>query len=200
MSTGHRISKAHLEVSNNLRITTVALPSSPHSSYCPTISHWWVFKDDSMCTACIQAKHKQKIIKVKIKRTTKPCELLHSNMWGPFSTPTSAGHCYYILFIDDYTCYTILSVLLDEQFKACTSAYHTDIRGKEKDLRYILAQLPSYTNHHTSKHIHYHTPLRNTHHRTYKYTHSPPHAQRAHPLPNLHTYNLLSIQSRYDLT
>jgi len=28
-------------------------------------------KDDSMCTACIQAKHKQKIIKVKTKRTTK---------------------------------------------------------------------------------------------------------------------------------
>jgi len=39
MSTCHRISKAHLDVSHILRITTVASPSSPHSSYCPTISH-----------------------------------------------------------------------------------------------------------------------------------------------------------------
>ena len=57
-------------------------------------------KDDSMCTACIQAKHKQKIIKVKTKRTTKPFELLHSDMCGPFSMPTSTGHRYYILFIN----------------------------------------------------------------------------------------------------
>ena len=37
-------------------------------------------KDHSMCTACIQAKHKQKIIKVKTKRTTKPFELIHSEV------------------------------------------------------------------------------------------------------------------------
>jgi len=49
-------------------------------------------KDDSMCIACIQAKHKQKINKVKTKRTTKAFELIHSDVCGPFSTPTSAGH------------------------------------------------------------------------------------------------------------
>jgi len=92
-----------------------------------------------------------------------PFELVHSVECGPFSTPTSAGHCYYILFIDHYTCYAILWVLPDKQLKACTSAYHTDIRGKEKDLSYILVLLPSHFHHHTSKHIHYHTPPRNTH-------------------------------------
>jgi hypothetical protein len=39
ISTCHRISKAHLEVSHHLRIMTVASPSSLHSSNCPTISH-----------------------------------------------------------------------------------------------------------------------------------------------------------------
>jgi len=44
MSTCHRISKAHSDASHHLRISTVASPSSPHSSYCPTISHRWVYK------------------------------------------------------------------------------------------------------------------------------------------------------------
>jgi len=81
--------------------------------------------DDSMYTACIQAKHKQKIIKVKTKRTTKPFELIHSNVCGPFSTPTSAGHRYYILFIDYYTRYTSVWVLPDKKSKTCTSAYQS---------------------------------------------------------------------------
>jgi hypothetical protein len=82
-------------------------------------------KHDSMCTACIEAKHKQKIIKVKTKRTTKPFELIHSDVCGSFSTPTSAGHHYYILFIDDYTRYTSIWVLPDKKSKTCTSAYQS---------------------------------------------------------------------------
>jgi hypothetical protein len=39
MSTCHQISTAHSEVSHILRIMTEAALSSPHSSYCPTISH-----------------------------------------------------------------------------------------------------------------------------------------------------------------
>jgi hypothetical protein len=78
-----------------------------------------------MCTACIQAKHKQKIMKVKTKCTTKPFELVHSDVCGPLSTPTSAGHRYYILFIDDYTRYTSVWVLPDKKSKTCTSAYQS---------------------------------------------------------------------------
>ena len=76
-----------------------------------------------MCTACIKAKHKQNIIKVKTKRTTKPSELVHSDVCGLCSTPTSAGYRYYILFIDDYTRYTSVWVLPDKKSKTCTSAY-----------------------------------------------------------------------------
>jgi len=72
-------------------------------------------KDDSMCTACIQAKHKEMIIKVKTKSTTKPFELIHLEVCGPFSMRTTAGHCYYILFIDDYTRYTSGWVLPDKK-------------------------------------------------------------------------------------
>jgi hypothetical protein len=73
-----------------------------------------------MCTTCIQAKHKQKIIKFKTKRTTKQFELVHSDVYGPFSTPTSGGHRYDILFIDDYTRHTSVWVIPDKNSKTCT--------------------------------------------------------------------------------
>jgi len=81
--------------------------------------------DDSMCTVCIQAKHKQRFIKVPVKCTTKPFELVHSDVCGPFSTPTFGDNRYYILFIDDYTRYTSVWLLPNEKAETCTSAYQS---------------------------------------------------------------------------
>jgi len=78
-----------------------------------------------MCTSCIKAKHKQKIIKVQTKCTTKSFELIHADLCGPFSTPNSAGHRYYILFINDYTQYTFVWVLPDKKSKTYTAAYQS---------------------------------------------------------------------------
>jgi hypothetical protein len=83
-----------------------------------------------MCTACIQAKHKQKIIKVKTRHTIKQLELVHSDVCGPFSMPTCTGYRVYVLFIDDYTCDIFVWDLLDMKSKTCTSAYHPDIKEK----------------------------------------------------------------------
>jgi len=44
--------------------------------------------DDSMCTGCIQAKHKQEFVKVPVKRAMKLFELVHSDVCGLFSTLT----------------------------------------------------------------------------------------------------------------
>jgi hypothetical protein len=78
--------------------------------------------DDSMCTVCIQAKHKQRIIKVPVKHTTKPFELVHSNVCCPFPTPTFGDNRYYILFIDDYTRYTSVWLLPNQNAETSTSA------------------------------------------------------------------------------
>jgi hypothetical protein len=78
-----------------------------------------------MCTACIKAKHQQEMIKVKSKRTTKIFELVHSEVCGPFSTPTSTGHRYYILFNQDYTRYTSVWVITDKKSITCTSVYQS---------------------------------------------------------------------------
>jgi len=78
--------------------------------------------DDSMCTVCIQAKDKQRFIKVPVKRTTKPFELVHLDMCGPFSTLTFGDNRYYIRFIDDYMRYTSVRLLQDMHAETCTSA------------------------------------------------------------------------------
>ena len=81
--------------------------------------------DDSICTVCIQAKHKQRLIKVPVKRTTKPFELVHSDACGPFSTLTLGYNQYYILFIDNYTRYISVWLLPNKTGVTCTSAYQS---------------------------------------------------------------------------
>jgi len=50
--------------------------------------------DNSMCTVCIQAKQTQKFIRVKVQRTSKPFQLVHSDVCGPFSTPYEMLHAF----------------------------------------------------------------------------------------------------------
>lgn len=78
--------------------------------------------DDTMCDVCVQAKHKQKSIRTKVKRATMSFELVHSDVCGPFSAPTGGSSCYhhFILFIDDYTrwvpCCLIEIIYNDREF------------------------------------------------------------------------------------
>jgi len=80
---------------------------------------------DSMCTVCIQAKHKQMFIRVPVKRTTKPFELVHLDVGSPISTPTFGDNRYYILLIDDCTRYTDGWLLPNRRAESCTSAYQS---------------------------------------------------------------------------
>jgi len=81
--------------------------------------------NDSMCTVRIQAEHKQRFIRVPVNRTKKPFEHVHSDVCGPFSTPTLGDNLYYILFIDDYMRYTSVWLLPNTQGETCTSAYQS---------------------------------------------------------------------------
>jgi len=56
-----------------------------------------------MCDVSLQAKHKQKFFRTKVKRTTRPFELVLSDTCTPFSIPNKGGHLHYIVFVDDYT-------------------------------------------------------------------------------------------------
>ena len=80
-----------------------------------------------MCDVCIQAEHKQKFIRTKVKRATTPFELVHSDVCGPFATPTggSSRSHYFIPFIDDYTRNASAWLLPNKRADTCTSAYQT---------------------------------------------------------------------------
>jgi hypothetical protein len=78
-----------------------------------------------MCTVCIQAKQKQKFIRVPVKRNMNPFELVHSDVRGPFSTPTLGDNQYCILFIDNSTRYTSVWLLPNKKSKTSISAYQT---------------------------------------------------------------------------
>lgn len=39
-------------------------------------------------------------------KTTKPFQLVHSDLWGPAHITSTAGYRYYIHFVDDFTCFT----------------------------------------------------------------------------------------------
>jgi hypothetical protein len=93
------------------------------------------FEDlDGMWDVCLQAKQKEKFIRTKVKRTTRPFELVHSDTCGPFSIPTKGGHLHYILFVDDNTRWTTVYLLPDKKQESCIAAYQhyqakVDVRG-----------------------------------------------------------------------
>jgi len=93
--------------------------------------------NDSMCTVCIQAKLKRMFIRVPVKRTTKPFDVIHSDVCGPFSTPTLGDNRYYILFINDYTRYTSAWLLPNVIAKTCTSTYQS-FQARVDSMRYEI--------------------------------------------------------------
>jgi len=110
----HKV-KVHSEGSHYLTVETMASPlAHMHPTSVRSLIPEYT-NDDSMCTVCIQAKHKQKFIQFKVKRTSKPFELVHSHACGPFSTPTFGCNKHFILFADDYTRFTFVWMLSDKK-------------------------------------------------------------------------------------
>ena len=88
-----------------------------------------------------------------------PFDLIHSNVWGPSPVPTSSGHGWFVVFVDDYTRMTWLYLLKhkDEVF-AVFQSFHTMVQTqfstKIKILRsdnggeYVNHQFQAYFNSH----------------------------------------------------
>src|SRR5436853_5256762 len=90
--------------------------------------------EDTQCDVCVQAKHKQKSIRTMVKRTTTPYEFVHSDVCGPFATPTHKGYKYFILYIDDYSRYSDIYLLPNTLATTCMAAYNSfqarvEVRG-----------------------------------------------------------------------
>lgn len=55
------------------------------------------------CTTCPLAKQRHLSFNKSTSIASHPFDLIHSDIWGPFSIPTSSGHRYFLTIVDDCT-------------------------------------------------------------------------------------------------
>ena len=55
------------------------------------------------CEQCIYAKNHRVPFKISLNKSLNPFSCVHTDVWGPFSTPSVSGHRYFVSFIDDCT-------------------------------------------------------------------------------------------------
>jgi len=60
-------------------------------------------KPDPICEPCIAGKLHANPFPSSTSRTTRPLELIHSDVHGPLKVSTHSGYRYWVLYIDDYT-------------------------------------------------------------------------------------------------
>lgn len=122
-----------------------------HPSF-PYLEHLFpkLFKNISSssmrCEQCIFAKNHRVPFKVSFNKSSVPFTCVHTDVWGPFSTPSITGHKYFISFIDDCTrvCWIYLlkskgevghvipkfSKMIETQFHTQVKVIHSD-NGRE---------------------------------------------------------------------
>lgn len=62
---------------------------------------------NQMCETCVLAKHhRTRIPRISLTATTRPLELLHSDVCGPLPVPSRTGARYFLTITDDYSRFT----------------------------------------------------------------------------------------------
>ncbi|KAH9792303.1 retrovirus-related pol polyprotein from transposon RE2 [Citrus sinensis] len=61
---------------------------------------------EKLCEACQMGKTHRLHFPSTETKTTKPLELIHTDLWGPSPTPSRDGYNYYISLVDDFSRYT----------------------------------------------------------------------------------------------
>ena len=60
------------------------------------------------CEACRTSKSHKLPFNISVHKSTKPLELIHSDVWGPAPILSHFGFSYYVIFTDDFSKYTWL--------------------------------------------------------------------------------------------
>ena len=58
---------------------------------------------DPICEPCLSGKMNANPFPSSNTCASKPLQLIHTDLHGPFKTHTMSGYCYWITLIDDYT-------------------------------------------------------------------------------------------------
>jgi transposase InsO family protein len=95
---------------------------------------------NTLCKHCQQGKQTKTKIKSKEYSTTRPIEILHTNLVGPTTTKGLKCEKYSMLLVDDYTRMTTVLFLRNkseafENFKVYKEMVENEIDSKIKSLR-----------------------------------------------------------------
>ncbi|HVX00707.1 MAG TPA: reverse transcriptase domain-containing protein, partial [Candidatus Babeliaceae bacterium] len=98
--------------------------------------------DSSQCMGCMRGKaHRTAIPKVATHRATRPLEVIHSDICGPFNVPSHGGFKYFVTFIDDYSRYSWVKLIKTKDAALeCFKEYH---RWAERQTGHVLKTLRS---------------------------------------------------------
>ena len=93
------------------------------------------------CDACMSSKSHHLPYSNSLHQTSKPLEVIHSDLWGPSPVTSHIGNRYYISFIDDYTKYTWLYPL---KFKSDVLQVFIDFQKRiERHLNHKIVNFQS---------------------------------------------------------
>ncbi|MDV3146689.1 MAG: reverse transcriptase domain-containing protein, partial [Sweet potato little leaf phytoplasma] len=112
---------------------------------------------NQFCNHCQLAKSHRLPFSLVETKTTKPFQLVHSDVWGPSPQLSINGARYFLLFVDDYTrfswlyllkskdetlpCFLNFKKLIETQFDASIRCLQTDWGGEYRSLsKYLLSQ------------------------------------------------------------
>lgn len=87
---------------------------------------------DSLCVVCVKAKHQRKIQRAPVAHVTRPLELIHSDLAGPITPPSSSGKRYFILYIDDFSRVASVFFLRGKSAEEVTSVFQEFKASMEK--------------------------------------------------------------------
>jgi len=85
------------------------------------------------CPACIAAKQSEKPFGPPTKRVSQAGKLTHTDLWGKYEIASINGSQYYLLLINDATCYiTVRFLKTKDQAAQQTKNYFTYLSVREK--------------------------------------------------------------------
>ena len=95
------------------------------------------------CVACTEAKQSVILFNKKGDHETLPGELTHVDVWGKYEVASINGHSYYLLLVDDASCYITVQFLKSKDQavqKIMNYITHLNVQGKmPKAIRIVTA-------------------------------------------------------------
>ena len=69
------------------------------------------YNNSFVCEVCHFAKQKRLSFPISTSKSKKYFDLIHVDIWGPYSIPSIHGHKYFLTIVDDYSGYTWIFLL-----------------------------------------------------------------------------------------